>query len=136
MSKSVNQLIKSAQAEGLISQASAKVLNVVDIGGDDRPAASNFLPYEFRSDLAGDGSPKTLTGVLSNPTVIVTHVLTDSHILHLFGDDPFFNVLNKFTSGFGNLESISAIQNIDPKNIINILDELNNNLSYLLSYEQ
>ncbi|HBX51711.1 MAG: hypothetical protein A2275_15180 [Bacteroidetes bacterium RIFOXYA12_FULL_35_11] len=53
-----------------------------------------------------------------------------------FGDDPFFNVLNKFTSGFGNLESISAIQNIDPKNIINILDELNNNLSYLLSYEQ
>jgi hypothetical protein len=32
MSKSINQLINSAKAEGLISQASAKVLSVVDIG--------------------------------------------------------------------------------------------------------
>lgn len=32
MSKSINQLINSARAEGLISQASAKVLQVTDIG--------------------------------------------------------------------------------------------------------
>ena len=65
---------------------------VIDVGGNDRPAARHFLAHEFRRDEFGDGRAEALAvgealgGALHRR--LARQILAMGDIDHLFGDDP------------------------------------------------
>lgn len=82
-------------------------LRVIDIRGNDRPAASDFGAYEFRSDLAGNVGSPSLARVLFEHAVargvgvhldgairvLEFRVFANRDVLHLGSDDAFASVV-------------------------------------------
>ena len=57
-------------------------LGMVDVGRQRRPSCSDFLPDELRRDVGVDAQ------------LAAVHVLADSHILHLRGNDTLFGIIH------------------------------------------
>ncbi len=78
---------------------------MVDIGGDDRASAGDFIPHKFGRDMFRNFCPQRLAGVLLVEDIpravfvfhelhggLAPHVFADGDVFHLWGDDALFRI--------------------------------------------
>src|SRR5262245_20356007 len=89
---------------------------MVDIGGDDGPAARHFVPNKFRGHEPGNRRAETVSSGGSRAAIgaifqgrATANVLANRDVFHLRGDDAFSRVVH-----LGNITPSLGAQNRTP----------------------